>query len=433
MPKVELFFDLSGSGATTTPGFLTDDFGTVLTTDTGDPLVITASTAGFFILGHPVLGLLGGVGVLAGNLATDVSRYVMSVSTNRGRSQQFDETQTGTATITLRNDTRVFDPSNLASPYAGNIRPGKKVRVALNERDIYTGKIDDWSFGYDVNGASTATITCVDALASLAAISMTEWVTTPQATGARVSAVLDRGEVGFPYSRNVDTGASRLQGDTIGDGTNVLSYLQTVNRAELGHLFDSKSGVLTFLDRSANANQAATVFADDGTGIKFSALEVSYGTELLYTSSIVSRVGGSTETFTDDDASQEFGVRTITMTDMLFDSDDQSEAFGQFLISRYAEPQQRLASLTSHLPRLTATERWQLLELELGDVVDFTFTPEGTGSAISQECLLEGVAHDIRPGEWDTTLRFGDVTARFVFTLGDPVYGLLGGTAVLSF
>lgn len=406
MPTVELFFDLAGLGG----------------------------GGSFFTIQSATLGTVQGTAVLAGNLATDVSAYVLDCSVTRGRSRQFDEVQAGTATITLRNDDRRFDPLNTSSPYNGNILPGKKVQITKSGVYIYAGTIDDWNFGYDLNGLSIATITCVDGLAAISAIEMFAWTgTTGQRAGARISAVLDRFEVNYPPSRAIDTGASTLQADTITDGTNVLAYLQLINDGELGHLFASRPNVLTFQARNTNANSTATAFADTTAGIRFNRIEVSYGTELLFNTTIVARVGGTTETFTDTGSAAAYGVRTLSKTGLLYDTDQQSSDLGDYLVAIYGEPELRVSTLGVTMARLSTSEQAALLALELGSVVSVTFTPDGLGSAIVREALVEGIQHDIRREEWDVALSLGDATSRFVFTIQDSAYGIIQGPGLIAF
>ena len=64
-----------------------------------------------------------GLGVLDSNaldgtlLGDDVAEYVQEISISRGRSDQLQTFNAGTATITLLNNDRRFDPINEDSPY----------------------------------------------------------------------------------------------------------------------------------------------------------------------------------------------------------------------------------------------------------------------------------------------------------------------------
>ena len=80
------------------------------------------TTVGFgqpFQLNDSFYGVLdtAGRGILGGIQMADVTEFVQSVSITRGRSRQLDEFNCGTATLTLWNKTRIFDPVNQSSPY----------------------------------------------------------------------------------------------------------------------------------------------------------------------------------------------------------------------------------------------------------------------------------------------------------------------------
>jgi hypothetical protein len=409
---VQFWFDLSGSGV-----------------------------GNWFTLDDPVRGVLDGTTyLLAGDLATDVSHYVTSIQVGRGRSRQTDEYRTGTATIELRNRDRRFDPFYAAGPYYGNLRPGKKVTLTAGGIVYYVGNIEDLSYGFDPSGQSTTTITCVDALGTLGAAAMTAWTATAgQTAGPRISAVLDRAEVNYPVTRSIGTGISTLQADVIADGDNVLQYLQLVARTDLGRLYAARDGTLVFRDRystvTVTGGPAAVALADDGTGIPYSAVEIDMGAEYLFTRTVVSRVGGATQQFTDTGSSTLYGVRTLALTDLLQDSDAQTYEMGLFLLGIYGTPTQRVSALTINLVRLTMAQQAQILGLDLGDVVNVTFTPNRIGPAVSLPCAVEGIDidADATSATMTVTLHLGDTVDRQVFILDDPTWGVLDGPGVLAF
>jgi hypothetical protein len=408
--QVQFWFDLSGSGV-----------------------------GNWFTLDDPTKGVLDGTTyLLAGDLATDVTHYVQQIQVTRGRSRQTDEYRTGTATLVLRNRDRRFDPFYAAGPYFGNLRPGKKVTITVGGMVVYVGNIDDLSFDLDPSSQSLATVTCVDALGTLGASAMTTWTATAgQTAGPRISAVLDRGEVNYPITRSIGTGVSTLQADVIADGDNVLQYLQLVARTDLGRLYAARDGTLVFRDRystvTVTGGPASVAFGDSGGAIPCTAMAIDMGAEYLYTRTIVSRVGGATQQFTDTGSSALYGVRTLSLTDLLQDSDSQTYDMGLFLLGIYGTPTQRVSSLTVNLARLTAEQQAQVLSLDLGDVATVSFVPNGVGPAIALPCAVEGIDLDAAPNGATVTLHLGDTVDRQVFILDDPTFGVLDGPGVLAF
>ena len=181
----------------------------------------------------------------------DISSYVRSVDIGRGINREIDNYSAGTANITLSNNNRYFDPTFSSSPYFGQIQPAGAVRVISNGITIYYGFIDSWEFDFPQQGFdSTAVINASDGLANLAKATLDVTVNLPDLTGARINYILNRPEVGWNSAlTKIDIGNNVVQGDTISQGTNVLSYIQQVARSESGDIFASRDGLITFKDR----------------------------------------------------------------------------------------------------------------------------------------------------------------------------------------
>ena len=107
----------------------------------------------------------------------DVTDYVREVTVRRGRSDEFQEFDAGTATITLDNRDRRFDPLNTSSPYSPNVVPRRGIRItALNTIGgtttsfrMFRGFVEGWPVTItDAGFDSTVTIECVDIMGLLA-------------------------------------------------------------------------------------------------------------------------------------------------------------------------------------------------------------------------------------------------------------------------
>jgi hypothetical protein len=185
----------------------------------------------------------------------DVSVDVISVSTNRGKDPLQDTFNSGSCSISLNNETRKYDPDYPASPYQGQIVPTGQVRVYSNDQIIFTGFITDWNFSYTPTGESIAEIVAADAFWNLNNQSLTEYEPVQQLSSERITSVLSRSEVGgtavWPASqRAISVGLATVGDYEVSDGTNVLSYLQEVEKAEPGRLFIDKSGRIVFRSRN---------------------------------------------------------------------------------------------------------------------------------------------------------------------------------------
>ena len=105
---------------------------------------------------------------------TDVTAYVRGFSTDRGRSDDWGDFY-GSASVTLDNRTRLFDPFYTSGTYYGKLLPRRQIRITASIDTPYTvfpvfrGYIAGWppvwtDAGYD----STVTLSCMDALGLLA-------------------------------------------------------------------------------------------------------------------------------------------------------------------------------------------------------------------------------------------------------------------------
>jgi hypothetical protein len=71
---------------------------------------------------------------------TDVSSYVRDMQIDRGVNDDWDLVASGSATVTLSNLTRRFDPFNTAGPYYGNLLPRRQIRIrAAHGGSTYDG------------------------------------------------------------------------------------------------------------------------------------------------------------------------------------------------------------------------------------------------------------------------------------------------------
>lgn len=97
---------------------------------------------------------------------TDVSAYVRSVTTHRGRSTELDTFSPGTATVVLSNRDRRFDPEHASGPNYGNLLPNKAIRItctyAAVSYPVFYGFVDGWPQTYNQLDATVA-LTCTDA------------------------------------------------------------------------------------------------------------------------------------------------------------------------------------------------------------------------------------------------------------------------------
>jgi hypothetical protein len=355
-------------------------------------LIVPDPNANYLTLDDPVRGELDEATYPLFNDATstvDLTAGSYAYTTRRGRSNELDDVSTGTLGVTFRNYDAAYIPASLV-PANTDIVPGKRVRLYLDDVPVFDGRIDDWELEYDYDGTATASLTAVDALGILAEAELQAWVTTAQTADVRIEAVLDRAEVQFPATRDFGLSGGTIGADTVADGTNVLTYVQKVSYSDLGYAYASRLGVLTFEPRSSITTTVQAAFADDGTAIPFSGVRPSSSTRYLFNRVSITRDGG-TEQIREDTASQAlYGIRTLSKSGLLMNSDTDALNLAGSLLSFYSAPATRIESLTVNLGSLTASQRATVLSLELGDFITVDWTPIGS-TAVSQTLRVEGI------------------------------------------
>lgn len=362
----------------------------------------------------------------------DVTSYVKSISVTRGRSRLLDKFNTGTATITFKNQDRTFDPLNTSSSIYPDVRPRRDIRVTTNGTPIYTGIIDDVNLDYNVSGESVASFACVDGFALLSQRVVTAHTAVSQASGARIGAILDRAEVDWPSSlRQLDTGAQTLQADVIDADTDALSYLQLVESSEPGFFFINRGGTAQFEDRNSAAVVSAATFTDvAGSGIPYTSIQIQYGQEDLYNRVQITRAGGSLQRADDTTSQSEYGITTLDQTGLLIDTDANALSLANYLLGKYKNPEYRIESITVELAALSAANQAAVLARELTDVVTVKFTPNKTGTQIVQYGQVIGIQHDIRPDAHRVTFSLAQTDGRVAFVFDSAQYGVFDSSTL---
>lgn len=400
-------------------------------------LSLDSQISGLFILDDPVLGVLDtGPGVLAGDLAVDVTDESQIITVNRGRTDELSEFPAGTCTVTWPNDLRQLDPLYALSAYFGEEFVAKRLQVLVDDISIFDGPIEDIDFGYPIDGVSTATITAVDALGQLARKEFDEWTSTAgQLPGVRLQEVLDRAEVLYAGPRSIDPGVSVLTEDLVTWGSNVRNYAQLISASDLGRFFVDRSGVLRFIDRHSVLNQPPGVeFTDTDAGVLYQGVTRADGTRYLFNRVSIDRVGGIKQTAHDLTSQGRYGIRSDSRGGLLLDDDNDAMAMANYLLSLYSTPTTRLTSFSVIVPGLdTVQKQRDVVALDIGDVVFGTHTPEGLGTAVEQLTIVEGVAHTLAPGSHSMTVTVSPAEAREFFVLDDPVRGVLDSDYRLAF
>jgi hypothetical protein len=238
---------------------------------------------------------------------------------------------------------------------------------------------------------------------------------------------LNKPEVNWPAAnRSIETGLTTLQADTIPQNENALGYLQLVEQTENGMLFINRSGAVTFKNRVTEPSATEIIFADDSTpnGIRYTNIQVIYGSENFYNQVVIQRLNGSKQT-ADSVASQNlYGISALNISGVLLTDDVEANSLANYLVGIYDEPELRINSVTVNLHDKTPAEVAKLVTAEIGDTLKIRFTPNQIGSVIAQNAIIIGINHSIGIDQHEVAFNFATL-AYYPFILDSAVYGLL--------
>jgi hypothetical protein len=108
----------------------------------------------------------------------DITPYVAAGRVSRGRQYELDRFQAGSLNLTLRADTRLFDPEDVSGPFYPWLVPMRQVRVSAVwdsvRYPIWRGYITDWGAVTPDDALFVSEVSGKDAFALLEAITLPE-------------------------------------------------------------------------------------------------------------------------------------------------------------------------------------------------------------------------------------------------------------------
>ena len=386
---------------------------------------------------------LDGLDVLDGTTDfADVTEYVTNVQIRRGRSTQLDTMNIGQATIILDDKAsgRSFDPANTASTYfqgGYGIAPRRFVQIyggSAGDEPLFVGRVNDLDIDYVQPDNSFALVAAVDDLATLARTNLIGFNPSSELTSARISTILNRPEVAYSTAtRDIATGVATVGTVAYDDNENVKSAIDAVVLAEDGRFFINRGGTAVFQPRiSFSFDTAGIQFSDTpaGTVISYQELSVGYGAETLYNRVQVGVQGFAVSTAVDTTSTNEFGVSTLSLTDIPLNNQTAGDTLADNLLAKYKDPVVRFNEMSVLLNGLDAANAQAVSILDIGDLVEITKTyTTGSPSSVTKTMYVESIAHDITPGSHRIRLGLGQaqLLTQFILDtseLDDPTVGL---------
>ena len=366
----------------------------------GNPFILGTSQLGFAELASSV------------PVIVDVSTSTLNISTRRGRNLLQDNYESGQATIRVVDPNGDWNPQNTSSPYYGLLQPLRKIQASAVYGGVtyglFGGYITEYRYTYP-RGQETGYVDfiCYDAFRLMYNSNVTTVTggTAGQTTAQRVQSILTM--IAWPPAfTSIGTGATTVQADP-GTTRTVLEAIQTCEFTEQGAFYIDENGVATFKGRQFvyDAQSASpTVFNQTGTGINYAGITFALDDKTIVNKATVTRIGGTAQTYSDATSIAQYFTRSITATDMLMQTDANALSLATAYVTSRKDTSIRIETITLDLMTPSySTGITAALSLDFFETVDITNEQPG-GSTIQKKLQVQGIAHNITPNTWTTTI-----------------------------
>lgn len=387
---------------------------------------------------------------------TDLSDRLRATGTLRvvrGRQTELDVCQPGRLDVLLGNRDRELDPENAAGSYYGNLLPRKRVQLLATwdgiEYPVYAGYVwPGWAQSWPARNDAVVPLRAVDGLDLLARrvlstsyaeersderigelITGIGWETgLSWVLGSTSQGVLGTSTILAPNGdRLLSEGQATVQASTLSEA-NALTHAQDVERTEGGLLFIDRQGVVVFHSRHRSLtypfNVSAATFGDSSAELFCSAIRFDSDPK-LYNEVSVTRTGGAIQTASSTASQDDYFVSTLSRSGVLYITDALSLDAATFWLNSYKDPHAWVRSITV-LPQRDPANLWPaVLNRELGDRITVIRRPPGGGDAIEQDCLIQGITHQLSGSLWTTTFALSPAVMQG-WVLGSETQSILG-------
>lgn len=375
-------------------------------------------------------------GVLADSTVSvlDLTNFVQSINTSRGRSRVLDTFEGGIATVQCIDTTGVLDPDN--GTYAGQILPMIQIVISAThggtERFLFSGYIEAWNYTYaqDID-AAYVTINAVDGerILNLANVTTVTGQAAGQDTGTRIGKILDT--VSWPSSeRDLDTGDTTCQADP-GTTRSALTAIRTCATTEIGGFYMDTNGKAKFVSRDNTIAALATTpteFNDTGTQIPYVAVDFNTDDTVLANKISITRTGGTAQVASDATSINTYFERNLTRTDLLMETDAVALDYANAVLATRKDADLRIKGITiDSTADVTATVN-AALDTDFFQPIKVTRTQPG-GGTVTRNLTVQGIRHNITTTRFLTTFNTAEPLVEG-FILNDSQYGVLDTSAL---
>jgi hypothetical protein len=395
----------------------------------GYPFLLDSSTYG--IIGTNELGSTNTTA-----LTIDYSTQTTQLAIRRGRDLFTDTYNSGQATVKILDPNGDFNPQNTSSPIYGYVKPLRKIQItgtySGTKYYLFSGYTSEYRYTYPTGQEiGYVTIISYDAfkIFNLAQIGTVADSGNGQDTGTRIDRILT--QIDWPNSmRSTDVGDTICQADP-GSARTALQALRTAEFSELGAFYIDTTGNTVFKSRSStieSIDDTPTVFNQTG-GIDYANLKFSFDDKLIINSANITRIGGTTQTYTDATSVDTYFLHSVASNNLLMQTDAVAMDLASTYVASRKDSTIRIDSMTLDLNTANYSAGvTAALSLDYFDNVTIS-NIQPNGDTITKTLQIQGVSHDITPNSWFSTFTTMEpITDGFI--LDSTLYGILGTSAL---
>lgn len=255
-----------------------------------------------------------------------------------------------------------------------------------------------------------------------------------QTVDTAIGAVLDA--IGWASGdRSITTSTHTISRQAV-EGKALDTLLMLGEDTEGGLMFVLPNGKLRFrsVDNMLSAPTISATWGDAGGEVNYSDLSVRYDDTDLYSEARATAATLPEQVVVDAAAATAYGPRSLDVDAGILETPNQVVDRAGAMLLRYKAPALRPESLTALDSGSDITRMAEMLNSEVGRRVTVKRRPPGGGSAMSVDCIEEGVQHTLRgvTQSWQTTLALSPALDAIPWTLADATYGVLDSTTDLG-
>ena len=415
------------------------------------------------------------------------SDRVVHWETHRGRNNEFDKTEAGTAQIVLQNRDGLFDPLKADSIYTipGNLLPMRQVTITANSPEhptvwnpVFTGFIEGWEYTRRGPRHGQCTLSCVDGFEILQQAQVQPVKNSAQ--GGHffpVQDVKDRIRAGLQFAGWPAARSSLFSGNVAVQkiiypvGSSMLQVIQDAADAEfpgVANFYMDKRGWACFRGRefrldpfnddwdqpssppAGTASRSAYLyrFGDDQaiqadpTLLPIADLSWTFNQQHLYNWVTIIPAEWDERDYwkqqvTDSVLAKKYGKRDLTISGLLTyagtaaspvqTAGQECRRFARYYLQNYKHPKVRANVLEVH-SKFEDDRIWDfLLNVELSDVVELWTVNPGGGGFAGEQFYVDGIHNVVNAeGDWPEWVSTYDLSPRGHYEYFPPPFPIGG-------